>query len=147
MQKASEENLGGMATLLYGHDSKINEAIQKAKEWAINKGVENADCRIANYLFPDCKVISGSLEALKYIEANLKTYKIKKIRRLPVSGAFHSSLMQSAVQPFSEALRDIFISPPIVDVYSNVYALPFKSPTNIISTLPKQVCPVSIKKY
>lgn len=139
MQKAGEENPGGMATILFGHDAQLSLACQKAKEWAINKGVENAECTIANYLFPDCKVIAGSLEALKYIEANLKTYKLRSMRRLSVSGAFHTSLMASAVEPFSEAVRNIFIRDPMVDVYTNVHGTPYRTPTNIINWLPQQV--------
>lgn len=139
MQKASVENPGGMATIMFGHDAQLNTALQNAKQWAIDRGIENADCVVANYLFPDCKVISGSLEALKYIEANLKTYKLKKMRRLPVSGAFHSSLMQPAVEPFSEALKNIFIQDPMVDVYSNVYGEPHRGARDIISALSKQV--------
>lgn len=60
MQLASETFKGGMLTVFYGPDSKLNTAITKAKEWALDRGDLNPECIIANYLHPDCKVISGS---------------------------------------------------------------------------------------
>lgn len=62
MQMSSEQNKGGMATVMYGPDSKLNFALLKAKEWALNKGDENPECCIANYLYPHCKVVAGSEE-------------------------------------------------------------------------------------
>lgn len=59
MQIASEMEPSGMMTVLYGPDSNLNEACKKAKEWATQLGVENPECAVANYLFPDCKVIAG----------------------------------------------------------------------------------------
>lgn len=60
MQLASEAYKGGMATVLYGPDSKLGQACEKAKKWAMDKGDENPDCQIANYLYPHCKVVAGS---------------------------------------------------------------------------------------
>lgn len=60
MQLASETFQGGMLTVFYGPDSQLKTAVLKAKEWAVDKGDDNPECVIANYLFPDCKVISGS---------------------------------------------------------------------------------------
>lgn len=62
MQLSSEQYKGGMATVFYGPDSKLNYAIKRAKEWALNKGDENPECCIANYLYPHCKVVAGSEE-------------------------------------------------------------------------------------
>lgn len=66
MQISSEQNKGGMATVLYRPDSKLNQAMVKAKEWALNKGDPNPECCIANYLYPHCKVVAGSEEVRKY---------------------------------------------------------------------------------
>ncbi|KAJ8938541.1 hypothetical protein NQ318_016912 [Aromia moschata] len=60
MQLASEAYKGGMMTVMYGPDSKLNFACLKAKEWALDRGDEFPECRIANYLYPHCKVVSGS---------------------------------------------------------------------------------------
>lgn len=65
MQLASETFKGGMLTVFYGPDSQLNTAVAKAKEWALDRGDAIPECVIANYLYPDCKVISGS-ESVSY---------------------------------------------------------------------------------
>lgn len=65
MQLASEIHKGGMAMVIYGPDSKLNYACLKAKEWAKDKGDVIPECKIATYLYPHCKVVSGS-ESVRY---------------------------------------------------------------------------------
>lgn len=141
MQAASDKYKGGMATILYKSDknSQLSLACEKAREWCLDAGVENPDCVIANHLFPQCKVISGSEEALRYISQNLKTYNLDKMKRIPAYGAFHSALMNSAVQPFTEALKKILIEEPIISVYANTTARRYESPSHILKQLPKQI--------
>lgn len=74
MQLASEQNKGGMATVIYGPDSKLNYALLKAREWALNKGDENPECCIANYLYPHCKVVAGSEEVKLTFELKQKLH-------------------------------------------------------------------------
>lgn len=139
MQLASEAYKGGMATVFYGPDSKLNYACLQAREWALNKGDEQPECCIANYLYPHCKVVSGSEEALNFLEKNAKEFKLKKVKRLPVSGAFHSSLMQPALEPFKKALNKSEIKDPIISVYSNVDGKRYRNADHIRKQLPKQV--------
>lgn len=141
MQAASDKHKGGMATILYKSDksSQLKLACEKAREWCLDAGVDNPDCVIANHLFPQCKVISGNDEALRYISLNLKTYNLDKMKRIPAYGAFHSSLMQSAVQPFADKLKRIPIEEPIISVYSNSTARRYESPSHILKQLPKQI--------
>lgn len=141
MQAASDANKGGMATILFKSDknSQLNFACEKAREWCIDYGIENPDCVIANHLFPQCKVISGNDEALRYIRSNLKTFNLDKIKSIPAYGAFHSSLMNSAVEPFAAFLKKMQIEEPIINVYSNVTATKYESVSHIIKQLPKQI--------
>lgn len=139
MQLASEEHPGGMATVFYGPDSKLGEACEKAKLWCIDKGIENPECQVANYLYPHCKVVAGSLEALRYLETNYKSFNLKRVRRLPVSGAFHTKLMDSAVHPFREALKKIQVESPLVHVFSNVHGKRYRDENHIINQLPSQI--------
>ena len=46
-------------------------------------------------------------------------------KRLPVAGAFHSPLMEPAVEPFRALLAETEIAEPRVPVYSCVTAEPF----------------------
>lgn len=139
MQAASDEHPSGMATVLYGPDSDLGGACVKAKDWCIERGVENAECSIANYLFPHCKVVAGSLEALSFIEKNAKQFKLRKVKRLPVSGAFHTSIMDSAVEPFQQALSRIKIEKPLISVHSNIDGKIYRHIDRIEKLLPRQI--------
>lgn len=139
MQMASNMYKGGMATVLYGPDSKLSYAVKAAKEWCIEKGVENPDCLVANYLYPHCKVVAGSEEALRFIETNAKEFNLRRVKRLPVSGAFHSALMESAVEPFRKALNKIELDDPAIPVHSNIDGMPYRHAEHVRRQLPKQI--------
>lgn len=139
MQIASEKTPSGMATVFYGPDSDLNKACEKAKEWCLDRGVEDPECKIANYLYPHCKVVAGNLEALEFLEKNREQFRLRKIRRLPVSGAFHTKMMLSAVEPFKKALNKIEIKDPNIFVYSCVDGKNYKDANHIRHQLPKQI--------
>ncbi|XP_063701433.1 probable malonyl-CoA-acyl carrier protein transacylase, mitochondrial [Culicoides brevitarsis] len=139
MQYASDLNQGGMAMILYGPDSKLNFAIKAAREWCAQKGTQQPDCVIANYLYPHCKVVAGSEEALSFIEKNANVFNIKRVKRLPVSGAFHSTLMKAAVEPFRAALNKIKLDDPAIAVHSNIDGMPYKNADHIKNQLPMQI--------
>lgn len=139
MQYASDECSGGMATVLYGPDSELGTACKRAQEWCLDKGIENPECKIVNYLYPHCKVVAGNTEALRFLEANAKQYKIRRIKKLSVSGAFHTNLMLPAVEPFAKALRKITIEDPIISVHSNVDGKRYRNSNHILGQLPKQI--------
>jgi [acyl-carrier-protein] S-malonyltransferase len=48
----------------------------------------------------------------------------KRAIRLPVSGAFHSPLMQTAWQAFGQSLAHVSMTDPVMPVYANVTAEP-----------------------
>lgn len=79
------------------------------------------------------------LQALEYLEANYKQYKIRKVKRLPVSGAFHSQLMEPAKEVFEKALKKSEIKDPAIWVYSNVDGHVYRNAEHIRKQLPKQV--------
>lgn len=61
------------------------------------------------------------------------------MKRIPVSGAFHSELMRPAVEPFIKALNCMKISDPAISVFSNVDGKKYKNAQHIKKQLPKQV--------
>jgi malonyl CoA-acyl carrier protein transacylase len=79
---------------------------------------------IANDNAPDQLVLSGALSALDDAEAQLKERGVRA-KRLPVAGAFHSPLMEPAVEPFRVLVNESEIGEPRVPVYSCVTAEPF----------------------
>lgn len=139
MHYASEIEPGGMANIYIRPDSKLNYALKMARDWCLDKGIEKPVCSISNYLNPDCKVVAGHLEALKYLESNLKQYNLRKMQRLNVSGAFHTELMRPAVEPFAAALRNIKIAEPLIAVHSNIDGKRYHNSAQIYRNLPKQI--------
>lgn len=139
MQAASDQTAGGMATVLYGPDSRLGDACKKAVDWCVERGIEQPECKIVNYLYPHCKVIAGNTEALRFLEANAKQFGLRRLKRISVSGAFHTALMQSAVEPFQLALRKIPIEEPIINVHSNVDGKRYRSVNHILAQLPQQI--------
>jgi len=62
-----------------------------------------------------------------------------KCVRLEVAGAFHTSLMQPAVERLSAVLATVDFHHPRIPVVSNVDALPHTDPNEIRSLLAQQV--------
>lgn len=121
MQLAGEITPSGMSTVLYGADSKLGYALTVAKEWCRREfGIEEPVCSVANYLFPHCKVVAGHNEALDFLEQNYKDFNLRRVKRLPVSAAFHTEIMRPAVQPMKEVLRNMNFNRPRMLVFSNV---------------------------
>ena len=58
---------------------------------------------------------------------------------LPVSGPFHSALMQPAADVMREALAAVAIKPPVVPLVANVLAQPISNPADIVRSLVAQV--------
>ncbi len=62
MQLASEITPSGMMTVFFGPDSELGPACNLARKHCQSLNLEIIDCRVANYLYPDCKVIAGNNE-------------------------------------------------------------------------------------
>jgi [acyl-carrier-protein] S-malonyltransferase len=113
MQEAAEETGDGGMTAVRARDDNRDAIAEVAAE---------AGVQIANA--PDQLVLSGAVSALDTAEALLKERGVRG-KRLPVAGAFHSPLMDPAVEPFRAAVESIEIREPRVPVYSCVTAEPF----------------------
>ncbi|XP_067015001.2 probable malonyl-CoA-acyl carrier protein transacylase, mitochondrial [Anabrus simplex] len=140
MQIVADAVPGGMMTVFCAPDSQLGLACLQAKEWCLERGVENPECSVANYLFPQCKVVAGHVEALKFLESNAAHFKLKRLKRLPVAGAFHSKIMQPAVEPFKESLKLTKIYDPLIAVHSNVDGLTYRDARHVQRQLPLQIC-------
>jgi acyl transferase domain-containing protein len=67
----------------------------------------------------DLSVVSGTVEAIAGLESLLATRGIT-CKPLHTSHAFHSPLMEGAIEPFIECLRGITFNPPQLPFISNV---------------------------
>ncbi len=75
---------------------------------------------IANLNCPGQVVISGTKEALLYLEGVLKEAGAKRVLPLEVSGAFHSPLMNSAKERMMPLLERVEMDPLSMEVVMNV---------------------------
>lgn len=139
MQEASEAVPSGMLSVLGQHQSKFAVACLEAQEHCKTQGIENPVCEVANYLFPDCRVISGHLEALQFLQKNSSRYHFRRTKMLPVSGGFHTRLMEPAVEPLSQVLKAIDVKKPLVSVHSNIDGNRYMHPKHIQKLLAQQV--------
>jgi len=126
MQEAAEQTGdGGMTAVRARADTR--EAVAEV--------AAEANVAIANDNAPDQLVLSGAVSALDSAEELLKERGIRG-KRLPVAGAFHSPLMEPAVEPFREAVAAVAIEEPRVPVYSCVTAEPFDDvPERLVQAL------------
>ena len=77
----------------------------------------------ANYNCPGQLVISGSIDAINTACEKMKEAGAKRALPLPVSGAFHSPLMQPAKDELQAAIESVTFNAPRIPVYQNVDAL------------------------
>ena len=93
----------------------------------------------ANENTPEQTVISGDVAAIEDACERCKTAGARRAIRLPVSGAFHSPLMQGAADEFAEFLATVEFAVPSCPVISNVSAKPENDPVRIKELLLKQL--------
>ena len=139
MQLASEMSPSGMMTVICRPDARVGFACSLARRWCEEQGAESAECRVASFLFPQCKVIAGSVEALDFIADRASEFGFRRCTRLRVSGAFHTPLMSPAVEPLRAALANTRISAPRVPVYSNVDGRRYRSAEQVRKQLVQQL--------
>ena len=91
MLRAADANPGGMAAVL-GLEDAVVEALCAEQDgvWP------------ANFNSPGQVVVSGRKAALEQLAEKARAAGAKRVISLPVSGAFHSPLVQSALEPLRE---------------------------------------------
>ncbi len=94
---------------------------------------------VANVLCPGNIVVSGASEACRRLDAAAVAAGAMKCVPLEVAGAFHTSLMQPAVERLTAALATVAFRPPRIPVVSNVDARPHTDPAEIRDLLARQV--------
>uniref|UniRef100_A0A9J8DCM1 Malonyl-CoA-acyl carrier protein transacylase, mitochondrial n=1 Tax=Cyprinus carpio carpio TaxID=630221 RepID=A0A9J8DCM1_CYPCA len=105
--------------------TKYKYACVQAREHCLSLGIQEPVCAIANYLFPDGRVIAGHREALDFLQNHSRELNFMRTRFLPVSRAFHNELMEPAVEPLGDVLRKIEVRWPEICVHSSVDGKPY----------------------
>lgn len=130
MQEACELNHGTMAAVLGLPDDKVTEVCQQVSSNANSQSpIANSLIVVAaNYNCPSQVVISGSLSGVELACKALKEAGAKRALKLPVGGAFHSPLMQPAVECLHKAIMATIFRTPACPIYQNVSAKPDTNP-------------------
>ncbi|MBU3714563.1 MAG: ACP S-malonyltransferase [Ferruginibacter sp.] len=133
MQKACEQQPSTMAAVLGLDDNKVEEICadisQKTGEIVV----------AANYNCPGQLVISGTMKGIETACDQLKAAGAKRALVLPVGGAFHSPLMDSAKDELAQAIHNTKFSTPDCPVYQNVVAKAVDDPLIIKDNLIAQL--------
>lgn len=115
MQKACEAKPSTMAAVLNLSDVVIEE---------ICASITDEVVVAANYNCPGQVVISGTIAGIEQAGEKLKAAGAKRVLVLPVGGAFHSPLMESAREELAAAIEATTLISPICPIYQNVDAKP-----------------------
>jgi len=129
MSEAGDRRPGSMAAVLGGDIAEIEEVCEEIS--AEGDGVVQP----ANYNAPGQIVISGDVEAVERATGAISG----RAMPLPVSGAFHSPLMEYAREGLAEVLDAVPIQMPQCPVYPNVTAEPTTDPDEIRRQLNEQL--------
>ncbi|KAG8177563.1 hypothetical protein JTE90_026192 [Oedothorax gibbosus] len=121
MQAASDLEPGGMMTVFTEPGAKIKMACQAAREWCLEQTTYNAECSVAMYLCPGGKVVSGHIEALKFLESNAAKFRIKG-NQTPTMDQMKKKLAEQLCNPIEwEQIMHIMFERPQGEKFPNVY--------------------------
>ncbi|MBR4368415.1 MAG: ACP S-malonyltransferase [Prevotella sp.] len=132
MQKACEIAPGTMAAVIGLPDETIEQVCAEVS-------TEGNVVIPANYNCPGQLVISGNEDAINTACEKLTEAGARRALPLPVSGAFHSPLMQPAKDELQAAIEKTEIHAPKCPVYQNVDAKPHTDPAEIKANLIAQL--------
>ena len=123
MQEACELTPSTMAAVIgYTSDEQIENICREITDEIVVP---------ANYNAPGQLVISGSVKGIDIAIEKLKAAGVKRAIKLPVSGAFHSPLMEPARKKIAEAIYQTKFSTPFCPIYQNVPAIAETDPVRI----------------
>ncbi len=131
MQDAADATPSSMVSILGMEREQVEKLCDDAREEEI--------LQLANMLCPGNIVVSGNTSACERVTKLAEDARAMKVIPLAVAGAFHTPLMQSAVERLSAALTEVSLQEPRVPVISNVDAQPHTDPTEIRDLLVRQV--------
>jgi [acyl-carrier-protein] S-malonyltransferase len=131
MQQAVPVGVGAMAALI---GAEFEQAAAIAAEAAQGEVVQAANDNGGGQV-----VVSGHKGAVERAVEIAKAKGVRRAMMLPVSGPFHSALMQPAAEVMAGALAKVTVKPPCVPLVANVLARPTSDPAEIVRGLIAQV--------
>ena len=129
MQKACESRPGTMAAIINLPEETISRICNSCDGIVVP----------ANYNSRRQIVISGETEAVSQACIRMKEEGARRALVLPVGGAFHSPLMESAREELAECIMQTEFRNPVCPIYQNVTARPTIDPDEIKDNLLRQL--------
>ncbi len=133
MAEAGRTRPGTMAAILGLDDHVVETLCQEVRDEG------GGFVQPANYNAPGQVVISGEVTAVEQAAEKARARGARRVVKLPVSGAFHSPLMEDASRRLAEAIARVPLQPPRCPVYLNVTAAPTTDPEEIRARLVEQM--------
>ena len=135
MYQAGIKKPGAMAAVIGLTDEVVSQLAAEA-------GVH-----VANYNCPGQIVVSGEAKRIEKAMGLATAHGALKVVQLQVSGAFHTSLMQSAADGLAQAISTVAFNAPAIPVIGNASAKPLVSIGDVKDELVQQLChPVQWQK-
>jgi len=131
MQQAVPVGVGAMAALI---GAEFEQAAAIAAEAAQGEVVQAANDNGGGQV-----VVSGHKGAVERAVEIAKARGVRRAMMLPVSGPFHSALMQPSATVMADALAKVTVKPPSVPLVANVLAKPTSDPAEIVRGMVAQV--------
>jgi [acyl-carrier-protein] S-malonyltransferase len=131
MQRAGIEQPGTMAAVVGLEPDVVDEVCRMASSAGIVQS--------ANFNSPGQVVVSGAVAGVRKAMELAKERGAKLVKELPVSGAFHSPLMEFAGSGLKSALEKTSIADASIPVYANVTARPVQKAEEIRRLLYEQL--------
>ena len=128
MNEAGLKQPGGMAAIIGLEEALLAEVCQQT------------DTKIANINCPGQLVVSGAQENVTKAVDLAKEKGASRAIPLQVSGAFHSPLMQPAVDGMSQILPTIAFQDPAIPIIANTTAQPLTTGEQLKEELINQLC-------
>lgn len=133
MHKAGQLKPSTMAAILGLADEKVAELCLQVQQ-------DTGEVVVAaNYNCPGQLVISGSVEGIDIACIRMKEAGAKRALVLPVSGAFHSPLMEPAKEELQAAIEATNFNEATCPVYQNIVAKPVTDKEEIKKNLINQL--------
>ena len=133
MQAAADKVPSSMVSVL-GLDAETTQQV-------CDEARVDGECLLlANFLCPGNIVVSGGQASCDRVDELALAAGAMKTIPLAVAGAFHTPIMEPAVNELAEALQSVSMNDTRLPVYSNVDATPHNGAESFNDLLVKQVC-------
>ena len=133
MQDAAQHARGGMSAVLGLEAAQVRDVLRQLQSANVGR------VSMANFNSPTQIVISGDLDAVQAATPPMLAAGAKRIVPLNVSGAWHSVLMEPAVERLAAVVERSHFTMPQFDVISNLDGRPYRDVPTIKANLIRSV--------